>query len=32
VRDLKREDKITPLKEAFGKYFKDLELVEADLL
>ena len=32
VRSLKNKEKIEPLKKAFGKYFKDLELVEADLM
>ena len=31
MRDIKRADKIEPLKEAFGEYFEQLELVEADL-
>lgn len=31
VRDTKRADKMEPLKKAFGEYFDQLELVEADL-
>ena len=32
VRDKKNEAKIAPLRKAFGEYFDQLELVEADLL
>ena len=32
VRDTKNEKKIDPIREAFGEYFNQLELVEADLL
>jgi nucleoside-diphosphate-sugar epimerase len=32
VRSTKNPKKIEPLKKAFGKYFDQLELVEADLL
>ena len=31
VRDKKRLDKLEPLKQAFGKLYDQLELVEADL-
>ncbi len=32
MRSLKNPKKIEPLKKAFGEYFDQLELVEADLL
>ena len=32
VRDKNNENKISPLKKAFGEKFNELELVEADLL
>lgn len=32
VRDSKNEAKLAPLKKAFGEYFDQLELVNADLL
>ena len=32
VRDKNNEKKISPLRKAFGEYFEQLELVEADLL
>ena len=32
VRDSKNEAKIAPLRKAFGQYFDQLELVDADLL
>ena len=32
VRSISNAKKIDPLKAAFGKYFNQLELVEADLL
>jgi len=32
VRSTKNPKKIEPLKKAFGEYFDQLELVEADLL
>lgn len=32
MRDTKNEKKISPLRKAFGEYFDQVELVEADLL
>jgi dihydroflavonol-4-reductase len=32
VRDLSNAKKIEPLRKAFGQYFENLTLVEADLL
>lgn len=32
VRDKNNEDKIGPLRQAYGEHFDQLELVEADLL
>lgn len=32
VRNTQNAEKINPIREAFGRYFDELELVQADLL